>query len=218
MLTNLLYMIKPSHSFINYNLITSCTLLNHFISFSLFILVYIPNLFVTLSFLLQQKKTRSNRKLTEQEKKTAAHRHIALAKNSDDLEPRFDRLPQTLHLLPPMRFIRRQQLPPVLIPSFPIQNLKKPRKPLKPIKKKTHKQIKLGQIKGSAHGDDGVGEGDVGEEEGEPAGEGGEAGVGPAVADGVDVEEKDSAMFARRVFDGMAMRGESGVWRKRGVC
>lgn len=82
-----------------------------------------------------------------------------------------------------MRLVRRQQPPPVLVSSFPVQNLRPERKS----SERSHLTIddsscvELKQ-RACAHSDDRVTEADVCEEERQPAREGAEAALGAAEA------------------------------------
>lgn len=106
------------------------------------------------------------------------HRDIALAENVDDA-----RVSASADAASPMRLVRRQQPPPVLVPSIPVQNLRPEKK--KVFRKRSPNDgsscVELKQ-RACTHSDDGVTDADVCEEEGQPAREGAEATLGAAEA------------------------------------
>jgi hypothetical protein len=103
------------------------------------------------------------------------HRDIAFAENVDDA-----RVSASANAASPMRFVRRQHPPPVLVPSIAVQNLG-PEKIFR--KKPSNDDSSYVELKQSActHNDR-VTEADVREEERQPAREGPEVALGAAEA------------------------------------
>jgi hypothetical protein len=118
----------------------------------------------------------------DQEKYRALHwcrftdRNIALTERVNDT-----RVCAGSDATSPVRLVRWQQPPPVLVPSLPVQNLRRER-----VNFRNHANmippLQGENLGGSPHGDDGVVETDVREEEREPAREGTEAPLGTTEA------------------------------------
>ena len=104
------------------------------------------------------------------------YRNIAFAENVDDAH-----VSASANAASPMRLVRRQHPPPVLVPSIAVQNLR-PEKIFR--KKPPNDDSSCVELKQSActHSNDRVTEADVREEERQPAREGPKAALGAAEA------------------------------------